>query len=202
MEGYHVRILESAVRELKGVDRSAARRIAERIRWLAANMGEIRPEPLAGNLAGFYMVGTALGGSGSGGTARGENLDQGRPAAVRPVAAPWPQEVCRLSWSGALKQPVCGKNLLLGPTIPSRLSPSFCFVIRRLRIGPGIPKMIPLCRSRGCSLAMRLPSTGRDIRRKRLSTSCFRTTLTTTSRLTKNVSNRPQDLCGRLLSIP
>jgi mRNA interferase RelE/StbE len=31
-----------------------ARRIAERINWLAANLDDIRPEPYKGDLAGLY----------------------------------------------------------------------------------------------------------------------------------------------------
>ncbi|TEU21866.1 MAG: type II toxin-antitoxin system RelE/ParE family toxin [Anaerolineales bacterium] len=36
------------------MDKPFARRIAERINWLAANLDNIRPEPFTGDLAGFY----------------------------------------------------------------------------------------------------------------------------------------------------
>jgi mRNA interferase RelE/StbE len=36
------------------LDKSVGRRIAERIRWLAANLDDIRPEALTGDLAGLF----------------------------------------------------------------------------------------------------------------------------------------------------
>lgn len=51
---YHIRILQSATRELERLDKPIARRIAERINWLAANLDDIRPEPYKGDLAGLY----------------------------------------------------------------------------------------------------------------------------------------------------
>ena len=51
---YHIRILNAATRDLSRLDRPVGRRIAERIRWLAASLGDIHPEPLAGDLAGLY----------------------------------------------------------------------------------------------------------------------------------------------------
>ena len=50
---YEVRILEAATRDLARLDRQVARRVIGRIHWLAANADEIKPIPLAGNLAGF-----------------------------------------------------------------------------------------------------------------------------------------------------
>jgi mRNA interferase RelE/StbE len=41
---------------MKKLDKSVARRIAERIRWLAANLVELKPEPLTGDLSGFYKL--------------------------------------------------------------------------------------------------------------------------------------------------
>jgi mRNA interferase RelE/StbE len=51
---YRLRILQAATRELERLDKPIAGRIAERINWLAANLGEIRPEPYKGDLAGLY----------------------------------------------------------------------------------------------------------------------------------------------------
>lgn len=51
---YRIRILKAATRELERLDKPFARRIAERINWLAANLDNIRPEPFTGDLAGFY----------------------------------------------------------------------------------------------------------------------------------------------------
>jgi len=51
---YQIRILETAVRDLERIDKSAGSRIVKRIRWLAANMGNIRPQPLKENLSNLY----------------------------------------------------------------------------------------------------------------------------------------------------
>ena len=51
---YRIRILKAATRELERLDKPFARRIAERVNWLAANLDNIRPEPFTGDLAGFY----------------------------------------------------------------------------------------------------------------------------------------------------
>jgi mRNA interferase RelE/StbE len=48
------RILKGASRELERLDPAVARRIVDRIRWLAGNIENIRPEPLKGDLAGFF----------------------------------------------------------------------------------------------------------------------------------------------------
>lgn len=53
---YQVRILEEAARDLSKLDSAVARRIVNRIRWLAENLDEIQPEALTGNLAGFYKL--------------------------------------------------------------------------------------------------------------------------------------------------
>jgi mRNA interferase RelE/StbE len=52
----HVRILPAATRELERLDKPVARRIVERINWLAANMEDLRPEPYTGDLAGLYKL--------------------------------------------------------------------------------------------------------------------------------------------------
>lgn len=51
---YHLRILPAATRELEQLDKPVARRIAERIHWLVANLDVIKPEAYKGDLAGLY----------------------------------------------------------------------------------------------------------------------------------------------------
>ncbi len=51
---YHIRILQAATRDLGRLDKPVARRIAERVDWLAAHLNDIRPEPFTGDLSGFY----------------------------------------------------------------------------------------------------------------------------------------------------
>jgi len=53
---YQIRIIPAATRDLERLDKPLAHRIVERIRWLATNLDEIRPEPLTGDLAGFYKL--------------------------------------------------------------------------------------------------------------------------------------------------
>jgi mRNA interferase RelE/StbE len=53
---FRARLLYAAVRDLAGLDKPIARRVAERIGWLASNLGTIRPEALSGSLAGFYKL--------------------------------------------------------------------------------------------------------------------------------------------------
>jgi len=50
------RILKGASRELERLDAAVARRIVDRIRWLAGNIENIKPEPLKGDLAGFFKL--------------------------------------------------------------------------------------------------------------------------------------------------
>ena len=56
MAGYHVRVLPAAIRDLERLDKPTARRIVERVKWLAANIQAIRLETLTGDLAGFYKL--------------------------------------------------------------------------------------------------------------------------------------------------
>ncbi len=51
---YRIRIIQAATRDLERLDKPFARRITQRINWLAANLDDIRPESLTGDLAGFY----------------------------------------------------------------------------------------------------------------------------------------------------
>jgi mRNA interferase RelE/StbE len=53
---YRIRILDAATRELAWLDKPVGRRVVERIRWLAANLDDLNPEPLTGDLAGFYKL--------------------------------------------------------------------------------------------------------------------------------------------------
>ena len=55
-EGYGIRILEPAASELESLDITVARRVVERIRWLAENIENIRVEALKGDLAGMYKL--------------------------------------------------------------------------------------------------------------------------------------------------
>ena len=50
------RIVKGASRELERLDPAVARRIVDRIRWLAENIEHIKPEPLKGDLAGFFKL--------------------------------------------------------------------------------------------------------------------------------------------------
>jgi len=50
------RILKGAGRELERLDPAVARRIVDRIRWLAGNIENVKPEPLKGDLAGFFKL--------------------------------------------------------------------------------------------------------------------------------------------------
>ena len=47
---YRIRILDAATRELARLDKPVGRRVVERIRWLAANLDDLNPEPLTGDL--------------------------------------------------------------------------------------------------------------------------------------------------------
>lgn len=51
---YRIRILDTATRELAKLDKPSGRRVVERIHWLAANLDDIKPEVLTGDLAGLY----------------------------------------------------------------------------------------------------------------------------------------------------
>ena len=51
---YTVRVLDAAIDDLKKLDRPVARRILERIQWLADNPDSINREALTGSFAGLY----------------------------------------------------------------------------------------------------------------------------------------------------
>ncbi len=53
---YEIRILTAAADELSKIDQSVGRRLAAKIRWLAENFDDLRPEMLTGDLAGFFKL--------------------------------------------------------------------------------------------------------------------------------------------------
>jgi mRNA interferase RelE/StbE len=53
---YAVRMLKAASRELERLDKPVARRILERIHWLAENIEHIKPLPLKGALSDLYKL--------------------------------------------------------------------------------------------------------------------------------------------------
>jgi len=46
----------TAARDLARLDKPEARRIVQRINWLASNLGTVKPEALSGDLTGFYKL--------------------------------------------------------------------------------------------------------------------------------------------------
>jgi len=53
---YTIRILKPASRELQKLDRSIAKRVADRIQWLSENVDSTKLFPLKGELKGLYKV--------------------------------------------------------------------------------------------------------------------------------------------------
>jgi mRNA interferase RelE/StbE len=53
---YQIRILDAAARDLGRLDSAVARRIVNRIRWLAENLDDVKPEALTGDLSGLYKL--------------------------------------------------------------------------------------------------------------------------------------------------
>ena len=53
---YRIRILDTATRELAKLDKPSGRCVVKRIHWLAANLDNIKPEALTGDLAGLYKL--------------------------------------------------------------------------------------------------------------------------------------------------
>ncbi len=53
---FQARLLDAAARNLARPDKHEARRIIQRINWLASNLGTVKPESLSGDLAGFYKL--------------------------------------------------------------------------------------------------------------------------------------------------
>jgi len=53
---YDIRILKPAVKDLEQLDKVVAKRVVEKINWLAQNLDEIRPQHLTGELRGLYKL--------------------------------------------------------------------------------------------------------------------------------------------------
>ncbi len=51
---YRLNILKPAEDELARLDKPIGRCLVKRLKWLAANLDQIRPEPLSGDLAGLF----------------------------------------------------------------------------------------------------------------------------------------------------
>ena len=56
MAAYRIRILDSAARELRRLDKPVRHRIARRIDWLAKNLDNLKPEALTGDLSGLFKL--------------------------------------------------------------------------------------------------------------------------------------------------
>jgi mRNA interferase RelE/StbE len=53
---YSIRILKSASKEFEKLDRSTARRVADRIQWLSENLDSTKLFPLKGDLKGLHKI--------------------------------------------------------------------------------------------------------------------------------------------------
>jgi mRNA interferase RelE/StbE len=53
---YRVRLLDAASKDLAKLDKPVARRIVDRVRWLAENFGEAHMEALTGDLEGLFKL--------------------------------------------------------------------------------------------------------------------------------------------------
>ncbi len=53
---YTVRLLKPASRGLERLDAIIAKRVINRLHWLAENLDNINPEPLKGQLRGLYKL--------------------------------------------------------------------------------------------------------------------------------------------------
>ena len=53
---YQIRILDAAAGDLARLDPAIARRVVNRVRWLAENLEDVKPEALTGDLSGFYKL--------------------------------------------------------------------------------------------------------------------------------------------------
>ncbi len=53
---YQFLVLAEALRDLEQLDKPVAKRIYERIKWLAQNFTQIKPEPLTGEWARFFKL--------------------------------------------------------------------------------------------------------------------------------------------------
>lgn len=53
---YRVRLLAAASKNLANLDKPVARRIVERVHWLAENLGDANLEALTGDLEGLFKL--------------------------------------------------------------------------------------------------------------------------------------------------
>lgn len=53
---YRVRLLDTASKDLAGLDNQVARRIVERIHWLVENLGDANLEALTGDFEGLFKL--------------------------------------------------------------------------------------------------------------------------------------------------
>ena len=53
---YEVRIEQDALRDLRKLDKSIARRILTKVKWVGENFGVVVPEPLTGPFRGRYRL--------------------------------------------------------------------------------------------------------------------------------------------------
>ncbi|MEK6571911.1 MAG: type II toxin-antitoxin system RelE/ParE family toxin [Bacteroidota bacterium] len=53
---YSIRILKPAAQELERLDRTVAKRIANRVQWLSTNLDSAKLYPLKGKLSGLYKI--------------------------------------------------------------------------------------------------------------------------------------------------
>ena len=53
---YRVRLLDAASKNLANLDKPVARRIVERVHWLAENLGDANLEALTGDFEGLFKL--------------------------------------------------------------------------------------------------------------------------------------------------
>ena len=53
---YDIRLLKPAVKDLEQLDKVVAKRVVEKMNWLAENLDKIRPQKLTGELRGLYKL--------------------------------------------------------------------------------------------------------------------------------------------------
>ena len=53
---YRIRLLDEAIRDLARLDKPVARRVVERLNWLAGDLRSVKPEALTGDLAGLLKL--------------------------------------------------------------------------------------------------------------------------------------------------
>ena len=53
---YDIRLLKAAVYDLEQLDKIVAKRVINKINWLAKNLDAIRPQQLTGELRGLYKL--------------------------------------------------------------------------------------------------------------------------------------------------